>query len=125
MRMWMVDPKLMCRQHLIGEHQETHAIVGLLNRACNNFSVRGYFHSSKGEFRPLIEVVSLDQRHYDLSEEMVLRGYQHRSPFQPLAIETVVWLEEQSYLEIRVDVERSTQILFERCGNCRIRKVGN
>lgn len=24
MRMWMVDPTIMCRQHLLGEHYELH-----------------------------------------------------------------------------------------------------
>lgn len=24
MRMWMIDPKLLCRKHLLGEHNEIH-----------------------------------------------------------------------------------------------------
>ena len=30
MRMWMVDPKKMCRKHLLGEHVEIHMMVGTL-----------------------------------------------------------------------------------------------
>jgi Pyrimidine dimer DNA glycosylase len=32
MRMWLVDPRLMCSQHLLGEHVELHMLVGSLNR---------------------------------------------------------------------------------------------
>ena len=32
MRMWMVDPQIMCRQHLLGEHTEMHMFVGTLKR---------------------------------------------------------------------------------------------
>ena len=32
MRMWMVDPKTMCRKHLLGEHYEIHMLIGSMRR---------------------------------------------------------------------------------------------
>jgi len=28
MRMWMLNPKALCRKHLMGEHVEIHMLVG-------------------------------------------------------------------------------------------------
>ena len=39
MRMWMVDPSLLCRKHLLGEHLECHMFVGTINK---NISIKGY-----------------------------------------------------------------------------------
>ena len=39
MRMWMVDPKIMYRNHLLGEHAEMHLFVWNIDR---QHSVRGY-----------------------------------------------------------------------------------
>ena len=30
MRMWMVDPSLLCKNHLLGEHYELHCIIGAI-----------------------------------------------------------------------------------------------
>ncbi|MHC4725460.1 MAG: pyrimidine dimer DNA glycosylase/endonuclease V [Planctomycetota bacterium] len=32
MRMWMVNPAVMCKKHLLGEHVECHMLVGHLQR---------------------------------------------------------------------------------------------
>lgn len=32
MRMWMLPPQLLCRQHLLGEHKELHMLYGTLKR---------------------------------------------------------------------------------------------
>jgi len=68
MRMWMVNPKIMCRQHLLGEHVEIHMFVGTLSRGK---SVKGYLE--KG----LLEVHNLYWRHEELVEEMKRRGTVH------------------------------------------------
>lgn len=61
MRMWMVNPRIMCRQHLLGEHVEIHMFIGTLNR---KKSVKGYLE--KG----LLEIHNLYARHEILVEEM-------------------------------------------------------
>ena len=70
MRMWMVDPRVMCRQHLLGEHVEIHMFVGAISRGK---SVKGYLE--KG----LLEVHNMYARHEELMEEMKRRGYNHSS----------------------------------------------
>ena len=70
MRLWMVNPSLMCRKHLLGEHVECHMFVGTLLK---NISVNGYL--SKG----LLEIHNLRSRHEELSREMTKRGYSHKS----------------------------------------------
>lgn len=32
MRMWVVNPKILCRKHLLGEHVELHMATGHLQR---------------------------------------------------------------------------------------------
>lgn len=32
MRMWGVDPKVLCTKHMIGEHAETHMFLGTIKK---------------------------------------------------------------------------------------------
>ena len=32
MRMWMIDPTMLCTKHLLGEHVELHMFVGTINK---------------------------------------------------------------------------------------------
>ena len=40
MRMWMVPPSKMCRQHLLGEHVEIHMLVGTMRKGK---SMQGFY----------------------------------------------------------------------------------
>jgi Pyrimidine dimer DNA glycosylase len=73
MRMWMVDPRRMCRKHLLGEHVELHMLVGTLRRGR---SIAGFLA------KRLVEPRSIERRHTALASEMVRRGYRHASPLQ-------------------------------------------
>lgn len=100
MRMWMVDPRIMCRKHLMGEHVELHMLVGSLNK---QKSVAGFV--AKG----LIETASIHNRHKTLVAEMERRGYNHKSPlpsFAPVELGNV-------------DTDKSLQDLTSRCETCR------
>jgi hypothetical protein len=104
MRMWMVNPKIMCRQHLLGEHAEIHMFIGTINR---EKSVEGYLQ--KG----LLEVHNLFSRHNELVEEMKRRGYKHQSE-----------VEEEWRTEIRagfIDRKRNLNELINRCSKCKER----
>jgi len=68
--MWNVNPKVMCNQHLLGEHVETHMFAGTINRG---ISIKGYVE--KG----LVEVHNLRKRHDELVSEMLSRGMKHQS----------------------------------------------
>lgn len=108
MRMWMVDPKIMCRKHLLGEHVEHHMFVGTINKG---ISIDGYIGGN------LLEPVQLLIRHYRLAEEMLSRGYQHKSE---LAAVDLSRLSEKQLLTT-VDQESSLTELLRRCPDCRAR----
>jgi hypothetical protein len=96
--MWSVDPILMCREHLLGEHRELHGIVGLL---LNGRSIEGYSR--------LIEVHNIRSRHEEIVEEMRRRNYRHRSPLPDF--------EEQVFGI--VDCKENLKELSRRCSTCR------
>lgn len=102
MRMWMVDPETMCRQHLLGEHVETHMLAATirLGKRLDGYVANG-----------LIDTSQLKARHDALAAEMEARGYTHRSPLDyddKLALGT-----------INVDVSQIE--LLTRCAECRRR----
>ena len=97
MRMWMVNPETMCRKHLLGEHVEIHMLAGSILKG----------KSIKG-FSELVETHSAHIRHYYLAEEMVRRGYNHKSP-----------LPDFSMNFGKVNVAKSIMDLHERCPDCK------
>jgi hypothetical protein len=68
--MWMVNPKMMCNQHLLGEHVELHMLVGNIKRG----------KSIDGFLAGLVDPSLAVQRHEDVVKEMVHRGMNHKSP---------------------------------------------
>lgn len=110
MRMWMVDPKVMCRQHLLGEHVELHMFVGTLNKG---ISVAGYLADN------LMEPASLEARHGELVAEMTRRGYNHKSPL-PAARAL-----PPKDAAVRIDAAASQAELLRRCPACAKRSEGS
>ena len=101
MRQWLVDPKLLCRKHLLGEHVEHHMFMGTIKRG---ISVEGYLRDG------LLEPRSLHHRHDELVIEMKSRGYNHKSPL--LDIDT-------SHLrDGKINIERNIEDLKNRCVEC-------
>jgi hypothetical protein len=100
MRMWMVDPRRMCSQHLLGEHVELHMLVASLRgrRSLAGFVANG-----------LIEVHSVRDRHAALVREMRRRGFRHRSPLPRFTVRRLG----------RVIRKRSLADLLARCPDCR------
>ncbi len=74
MRIWDIEPKKLCRQHLLGEHRELHAIWSVLT---NNKS--GYSRHPE-TLRWVGKRKALYLRHEKLIREMSARGYSHNSP---------------------------------------------
>lgn len=108
MRMWMVDPGLMCRQHLLGEHVELHMLCGCLSK---KKSIRGYIE--RGQLEPQ----SIEERHRELVAEMERRGYNHDSP---LDVPDTSYLPD-TILRGRVNSSKSLKELQARCEQCRKR----
>lgn len=108
MRMWMIDPALLCNQHLLGEHGELHKFL-------HNWQQRQpILKRLEGN---AMEPLSYKCRHDGLAKEMVRRGMRHQSP---LAQPDFSYLPEdqQAY---RVDVEKNSVLLCQRCEACRER----
>lgn len=76
MRVWDIDPKDLCRQHLLGEHRELH---GLWNILTKHGGAGGYSHHPETK-RWVGKEKALYVRHNALVEEMGRRGYKHMSP---------------------------------------------
>jgi hypothetical protein len=74
MRIWDIDPALLCRSHLLGEHRELH---GLWNILAHN--KRGYSQHPETK-RWVGKQAALFNRHEMLVAEMLKRGYGHHSP---------------------------------------------
>lgn len=106
MRMWNVDPRLMCREHLLGEHLEMHMFAGAIRKGS---SVRGYIENG------LVETGNIKGRHDELVTEMERRGYKHNSPLEDPCC------EENGF----VDGEKNLGELKSRCPECRERNNGN
>lgn len=108
MRMWMCDPKIMCRQHLLGEHNECHMFLGTLRK---KISINGYIQND------LLEPLSLKSRHDELAEEAIRRGYNHTSP---LDFSDEVIFEHLTDIQIshKIDKDNSLLLLVTRCNQC-------
>lgn len=102
--MWNVEPTLMCRKHLFGEHVETHMFAGTMKQ---HKSIDGYI--KKG----LVETNNLQARHDILAIEIERRGYSHKSP---LIISSDI-IEEYKSLG-KVDISNSLDELAKRCESC-------
>ncbi|MCX8154022.1 MAG: pyrimidine dimer DNA glycosylase/endonuclease V [Candidatus Bathyarchaeota archaeon] len=102
--MWMVDPKIMCRNHLLGEHSEIHMFACTIEAGR---SIKGYIE--KG----LLEIHNLYNRHEALAHELRSRGYQHNSKLA----------EKWKMAKVAgvIDREKSLRDLIERCPGCRAR----
>lgn len=74
MRIWDIPPPKLCRQHLLGEHRELHAIWSVLVNNKKGYSRHPETLRWKGK------LAALYLRHESLVSEMERRGYSHGSP---------------------------------------------
>ena len=102
MRMWKVNPKLLCTKHLLGEHVEMHMFVGTIVRGKR---IAGFIDTG------LVEVHYISRRHQELADEMNLRGFRHKSPLPKFKVFRAGW----------VDVKANLLELIRRCPDCRQR----
>lgn len=76
MRVWDIDPKHLCRKHLLAEHRELH---GLWNILTKHNGTGGYSRHPE-TLRWIGKEKALYLRHDLLVEEFRRRGYNHRTP---------------------------------------------
>lgn len=106
MRMWGINPELLCNKHLIGEHGEIH-------KHRHNFVKK---HSIAKRISPVVQIEprNMEIRHNQLAKEMLSRGFKHNSPYE---------LPDLSYLsniELTAKIDKSNSIrdLSNRCPEC-------
>lgn len=105
MRMWMIDPKLLCRKHLLGEHGEIH-------KHRHNFVKK---HSVTNRvLQGQIEPKSMKTRHDELAVEILRRGYNHQSPYE---MPDISYLPEYQQT-FTVNKKDSILDLYSRCTDC-------
>ena len=100
MRMWNINPKYMCRKHLLGEHVEMHMLAGCINK---NKSIKGYIDTG------LVDTSNINNRHEELSMEIINRGYNHKSPLPHIDIRSTG----------NICIDNNIIDLSSRCKDCR------
>lgn len=106
MRMWMVDPMILCRKHLLGEHVENHMFVGSLKK---KMKLDGYFITN------CFEPSSLQSRHKALAGEMLRRTYKHKSPWIA-SVDLIEYLGDKQIIKVNIDAALAD--LLNRCPIC-------
>ncbi|UCH12401.1 MAG: pyrimidine dimer DNA glycosylase [Candidatus Omnitrophota bacterium] len=76
MRIWDISPAKLCRNHLLGEHRELHAIWSVLTKKKKGYSRHPETLRWHGKLKALF------LRHKKLVAEMKRRGYCHKSALE-------------------------------------------
>ena len=111
MRMWLCDPKIMCRKHLLGEHLEIHMFLGALKQGKK---IDGYLRNN------LFQPTYLLLRHEELKDEMINRGYNHNSHMRIHECECIFGLPDEKR-HWKIDKTKALRDLLDRCPECRQR----
>lgn len=105
--MWNVEPKKMCRNHLLGEHKEIHQLLGSMKAGR---SIQGHIDKKQ------VDPSSIIERHNELVFEMLDRGYNHNSNLSYKEKQLV-----KNAKSININSESNLQELKNRCNKCRKR----
>jgi hypothetical protein len=107
--MWMINPKLLCRKHLLGEHNEIHKFRHVFEKK----------YSIKGRIEPVVQIEPLfmQWRHNELVWEMLDRRYNHNSPYTRPNLDYLPNYHKYAV----VDIKQSIADLKARCPECRER----
>jgi hypothetical protein len=120
MRIWDVDPHLLCRQHLIGEHYELHCCWNTITRGRKAWSHHPETKRWVGKLKALFH------RHTALAKEMRFRGFSHKSDLDK---ELAVGRADQTvFLQVpaeQIEILRARSTNRKRC-TCaeRFQKLG-
>ena len=109
MRIWDLPPKILCRQHLLGEHRELHAIWSIITKKKSGYRRHPETMRWIGKLRALY------YRHEKLVKEMTRRLYQHQSPLKKkLATGTAA---QKTFVDIP---HRQRQLLRNKRCSCKV-----
>ena len=76
MRIWDINPKYLCRKHLLAEHRELHGLWNILTK----HGAKGGYSRHPETLRWLGKTLALYNRHEALVGEFAKRGYHHKTP---------------------------------------------
>lgn len=107
MRIWDISVENLCKNHLVGEHRELHAIWSII---LNN--KKGYAHHPE-TLRWKGKLHALYLRHELLVKEMKNRGYCHNSP-----LDKTFATGEKIQTEYVDTLERQKQLLKKKQCEC-------
>lgn len=110
MRIWDVSPQILCRNHLLGEHRELHAVWTILTRNKSGYS----FHPETLRWKDKLS--ALYARHEELTKEMKSRGYNHNSP-----LDKRLAVGSKKQTKLIHTVEQQLKILQSKNCNCNVR----
>lgn len=109
MRIWDIPPDKLCRNHLLGEHNELHAIWNILTQGKKGYADHPETKRWRGKLKALFMV------HEGIAQEMVERGYNHQSPLDKTLA------KGSSVQTFFVDpVERQIEILRQKGCSCNL-----
>lgn len=105
MRMWMIDPRLMCDRHLLVEHRGLHTLRHsfVQRHKTSNLILSGYVDHTK-----------LKERHDILALEILSRGLKHDSKFD---MPKIAYVKEVPC----VCIEKNLRDLSSLCAECALR----
>ena len=109
MRIWDIPPEKFCRNHLLGEHRELHAVWSIITNHKKAYANHPEILRWKGKLR------SLYLRHEKLVAEMTVRGYKHHTP---LELELATGEEVQDVMV--VPYEEQVRILRDKGCDCEV-----
>jgi len=109
MRIWDIPAGKLCRNHLLGEHRELHAIWSVIIKRKKGYSRHPETLRWKGK------LAALYLRHSMLVDEMSARGYRHQSA---LSKKYAVGARKQT---VFIDsVKRQAEILRNKHCGCNV-----
>jgi hypothetical protein len=103
-RMWCVPTKILCDDHLRGEHAEHHQLVGTIRNHPHGETI-ATGHAEKGN----IDTSQIEKRHAELVREMEQRGFNHDSPLE---------YDGPDFGVGAIDTDHNLSDLLGRCSDC-------
>jgi len=109
MRIWDIKPQILCRQHLLGEHRELHALWTILSN-----DKQGYRNHPETK-RWVGKLNALHSRHEALVQEMKNRGYTHHTPLDKTNLDDLG--KQDQFVH---SIEEQMEILRQKGCDCKV-----
>ena len=109
MRIWDITPSKLCRNHLLGEHRELHAMWTVITENKKGYSLHPETIRWKGK------LMAMYLRHDRLVAEMTKRGYNHHSPLDKK--KAIGKSKQDTFVD---KPEKQVQILKQKGCSCKV-----